>query len=253
MAMLFNRDRSVISRHVSNILKNNGLDPNRVCAKNAHTGPDGKIYIVDYFNLEIIIAIATKVKSNRGTLIKEFLSEYLDNLGNTSNNIIIYNNGNLNLAVTISPEEETVWLNVNQIASLFDVSTDNIYSHIQNIINDGEMSGSVAEDSSVTQAFCKKIATIASDGKTYFINYYNLDMILSIGYRVKSAVAANFRRWANSVLKRYLLKGYAIDSNRVVVSNENYQRLENDVADSDMLPPLIEVGASCSMTLMSQA
>ena len=132
-----------------------------------------------------------------------------------SNETIVYNNGIVRLDVNIEPINDTVWLNVNQMALLFDTSTDNIYLHIKNIYEEGELEDSVTEESSTTQ---KELLQKASDGKTYLTKLYNLDVILAVGYRVKGKRAIEFRRWASSVLKQYLLKGYVVDNNRVTIS-----------------------------------
>ena len=111
-------------------------------------------------------------------------------------NLIKFEDEDFSLDVRVSPDEETVWLNREQLAILFDRDSKTISKHINNILID-EL------DNSVVAFF----ATTASDGKTY-----NLDMIISVGYRVKSKRGITFRRWANSILKQYLLNGYAINS-----------------------------------------
>ena len=98
-------------------------------------------------------------------------------------------------------DDETVWLNRNQLAILFDRDVKTIGKHIKNALNE-ELA-----DFSVVANF----ATTAADGKTYIVEYYNLEMILSIGYRVKSQKGIHFRRWANSVLKQYILNGFAVN------------------------------------------
>lgn len=97
--------------------------------------------------------------------------------------------------------EDTVWLNRQQLAMLFGRDVKTIGKHVANALKE-ELSG---------MAVVAKFATTASDGKTYQVEYYNLDMILSVGYRVKSRRGVEFRQWANKVLKEYLLKGYAIN------------------------------------------
>ncbi len=121
--------------------------------------------------------------------------------------LIKFEDGEFSLDVNVSPEEETVWLTQKDMALLFNVSIDNISLHIKNIINDGELDQSVFEESSIT----------ASDGKKYKTKIYNLDMIISVGYRVKSRRGIIFRKWANSVLKQYLLNGYAINTERIIL------------------------------------
>ena len=120
---------------------------------------------------------------------------------NENNDVIIYDNGSVSIDVRVSPEEETVWLTQDQIAKLFDVTRQNVSLHIKSILEEGELYDSVR----------KKYLHTASDGKKYSTTFYNLDMVLSVGYRVKSKRAAEFRIWANSVLRKYLLKGYTVD------------------------------------------
>ncbi len=119
------------------------------------------------------------------------------------NKIILFEDKELKLEVNM--KDETVWLNANQIAELFDRDVKTIRKHINNALNE-ELSDLVV---------VAKFATTAKDGKTYQVDYYNLDMILSVGYRVKSKRGIIFRRWANRVLKDYLIKGYAVNQKRL--------------------------------------
>ena len=133
--------------------------------------------------------------------------------------IINFENEKISLDVRVKPDKETVCLTQKQMAVLFNVSTDNIGLHIKNIFKEGELDRSVAEESSVT----------ASDGKKYKTRLYNLDMIISVGFRVKSKNGIIFRKWANTVLKNYLLKGYLVDNQRVLITQENYINLKLEV------------------------
>ena len=133
--------------------------------------------------------------------------------------IIKFENEKISLDVRVKPDKETVCLTQKQMAVLFNVSTDNIGLHIKNIFKEGELDRSVAEESSVT----------ASDGKKYKTRLYNLDMIISVGFRVKSKNGIIFRKWANTVLKNYLLKGYLVDNQRVLITQENYINLKLEV------------------------
>ncbi len=103
-------------------------------------------------------------------------------------------------------KDETVWLSQQQMADLFDKNRKTITRHIQNIYKDEEL-----EESSV----CSFFEHTAKDGKIYNIQYYNLDMIISVGYRVKSKKGIIFIKWANKVLKDYLIKGYAVNNKRL--------------------------------------
>ena len=114
--------------------------------------------------------------------------------------IILYQ-PNKSIRIEVLVENETVWLNRQQIAQLFDRDVKTIGKHINNALMEE------LQDFPVVAKF----ATTATDGKIYQMEYYNLDMILSVGYRVKSKSGIKFRQWANNVLKEYLLRGYAIN------------------------------------------
>ena len=119
------------------------------------------------------------------------------------------------IRLEVRMEEETVWLNRQQMALLFDRDIKTIGKHVNNALKE-ELNG---------YPVVAKFATTASDGKTYQMDYYNLDMILSVGYRVKSKRGVDFRRWATSVLKEYLLRGGAI--------NQRFERLEQRVSKTE--------------------
>jgi len=118
------------------------------------------------------------------------------------NEIIIFDNQNVKLEVNL--KDETVWLNREQMSNLFDRDIKTIGKHINNALKE-----------ELDESVIAKIATTAKDGKTYKIDYYNLDMIISVGYRVKSKNGIAFRKWANKILKDYMIKGYAINQKRL--------------------------------------
>ena len=99
-----------------------------------------------------------------------------------------------------------MWLTLDQLSSLFQRDKSTISRHIKNVFNEGELE----RDSVVA-----KIATTAADGKTYQVDYYNLDVIISVGYRVKSLIATQFRRWATERLNEYMIKGFTMDDERL--------------------------------------
>ena len=136
--------------------------------------------------------------------------------------LIKFEDGEFSLDVRVEPKKDTVWLTQKEMSLLFDVSTDNIGLHINNIINEGELDDSTTEESSVVQIEGKRKVTRK-------IKVYNLDMIISVGYRVKSKRGILFRRWANSVLKEYLLKGYSINNERCLTHSTSIQNLTNEV------------------------
>lgn len=123
-----------------------------------------------------------------------------------NNDIVIFKNGELELEVSVSEDRNTVWLSLDQMAELFSRDKSTISRHIRNLFNEGEL-----DKNSVVAKF----ATTASDGKTYQVDYFNLDVIISVGYRVKSKRGVQFRIWATSILKNYMLKGYAINQKRL--------------------------------------
>jgi len=134
--------------------------------------------------------------------------------------LIKFEEGDFSIDVNVSPSEETVWLNRIQLSLLFDRDIKTIGKHINNILKDEfeNIDGVIA-----------KIATTANDGKTYMIEYYNLDVIISVGYRVKSKRGIMFRRWANSILKQYLMKGYVINEPRCIAHSDSLVQLNNSI------------------------
>ena len=126
------------------------------------------------------------------------------------NEVIIFEQDNLSLEVTVSPEEETVWLTQKQIGQLFNVKQSTLSEHISNILSSGEL-----DETSI--GFSDK----STGGRKAKI--YNLDMILSVGYRVNSKKGIVFRKWANKVLKDYLIKGYAVNEKRLETLNKTIE------------------------------
>ena len=122
--------------------------------------------------------------------------------------LVKFTDNGFELDVRTDTENETVWLTQKEMSILFDTSVDNIGLHINNILRDNELDDSTTEKSSVVQTEgTRKIRRT--------INYYNLDMIISVGYRIRSKRGIIFRKWANQVLKDYLIKGYAINQKRL--------------------------------------
>lgn len=140
------------------------------------------------------------------------------------NEIIIYQSEMLSRHIEVKVEDETVWLNRIQLADLFDRDVKTIGKHISNALKE-ELEGIQV---------VAKFATTASDGKTYQVEFYNLDMIMSLGYRVKSNRGIQFRIWANKILKEYLLKGYAIH-HRMDVLEKKVNFLEDKSNEFDLI------------------
>lgn len=125
---------------------------------------------------------------------------------NHESKIIIYNTNDGKASVTLFARDGDVWMNQNQLAELFATSVPNISMHISNILKEGELE---------RKAVIKDYLTTASDGKNYNVTFYSLDMILAIGFRVRSKRGTQFRIWANKNLKEYMIKGFVIDDERL--------------------------------------
>ena len=135
--------------------------------------------------------------------------------------LIKFEDGDFSLDVNLSPKEETVWLNRNEISLLFERDIKTISKHINNALQEECINSTVA-----------KIATVQLEGNRYVereISYYNLEVIISVGYRVKSSRGVIFRRWANSILKQYLLHGQAINESRCLAYGDNIININNTI------------------------
>lgn len=119
--------------------------------------------------------------------------------------IIIYKTEKGETKIDVRFQDDTVWLTQSQIATLFSKGRTTITEHISNVFKEGEL-----EEKSV----CRKFRHTAQDGKSYETNYYNLDVIISVGYRVKSQQGTQFRIWATQRLKEYIIKGFALNDDR---------------------------------------
>lgn len=128
-----------------------------------------------------------------------------DKLLGSNNEFIIYTTDDGQVKIEVRLEDENVWLTQNAMAELFDTTRNNITMHIKNIFEEGELrENSVSKESLLT----------AKDGKNYKTKFYNLDLIISVGYRVKSIRGTQFRIWANKLIKEYLIKGYNLNVDR---------------------------------------
>jgi len=137
-----------------------------------------------------------------------------------NSNIIIYQLEDGKTEINVQLDKETVWLNLNQMADLFERDKSVISRHINNIFKEKELP---------KNSVVAKNATTASDGKIYQVDYYNLDVIISVGYRIKSKRGTQFRIWANQIIKEYLIKGYSLNKKRLEQETEQLQELQNSV------------------------
>ena len=129
--------------------------------------------------------------------------------------IIIYKTEDGLTKIDVRLEDDTVWLTQAEMAALFNTTKQNVSLHIGNVFKEGELK---------KEAVIKEYLTTASDGKSYKTNFYNLDVIISVGYRVKSLRGTQFRIWANSILKEYITKGFALDDARLKNGGGRYFR-----------------------------
>ena len=137
-------------------------------------------------------------------------------LASSQDNEIILYQPDSTVKLEVRLENETVWLTQQQMTELFQTSKQNISLHVNNIFREGELD---------CNSVVKESLTTASDGKKYKTKYYNLDVIISVGYRVKSLRGTQFRQWANKVIKDYLMKGYAV--------SQRFERLEYRMAKTE--------------------
>lgn len=123
-----------------------------------------------------------------------------------TNELVLFESQDKSISLNVPLKNDSVWLNRNQMAELFDRDVKTIGKHVNNAIRE-ELAG---------LPVVAKFATTAADGKTYMVDYYDLDVIISVGYRVKSQRGVEFRKWANSVLRQYIMEGYAVNHNRIM-------------------------------------
>lgn len=168
-----------------------------------------------------------------------------------NNQVVVFIDDGLELNINFDYENETVWLTQAQLSELFESSSDNISLHLKNIYGEGELSESLTtEDFSVV-----RIEGSREVKRT--IKHYNLDAVLSVGYRVKSIKATQFRKWANTILSSYLKKGYVINSSKVKIPNlteiteilDNYRKFDGDLhlSGNELLEFMIAYNRSLSL------
>ncbi|MCR5332421.1 MAG: virulence RhuM family protein [Bacilli bacterium] len=217
MCKLYKKDKSVIWRQINNIYVENNALKGATYAKFATVQTEGNRVInrlVDHYKLDIVFEVGKRIKSKIASAFYNWCQNILNELKNEhKSNFVTFHSNGLVLDACVSPEENTVYLTQNAMADLFETNQPNISYHIKSIIEEGELKN---------EATHKKFLLVQIEGDREVkreMSFYNLDMILSVGYRVKSKNAILFRRWASDVLKRYLVKGYAIDEKRTLVAH----------------------------------
>ena len=137
---------------------------------------------------------------------------------------VLFQTEDRKIALDVRFEEETVWLSLDQMADLFDRNKSTISRHIKNVFDEAELQ---------REQVVADFATTAADGKTYQVTYYNLDVVISVGYRVKSLRGTQFRQWATKRLNEYIRKGFTLDDERLKNGGGRYfrellQRIRHD-------------------------
>lgn len=142
------------------------------------------------------------------------------NLKNDNGTLILYTGPRGAVELRADTDNETIWASLDQIAGLFDRDKSVISRHLKSIFNEAELD---------RNSVVAKNATTAADGKTYIVEYYNLDAVLSVGYRVNSKKATQFRIWATKTLREYLLKGFALDADKIKKKTERFDDLRDAI------------------------
>lgn len=161
---------------------------------------------VNVYSSKYLHILKQSVKNNSIQLFLDWCEDIFSSKDFEEYKLVRFTQDNLSLEVRFTNDYETAWLSQDEIAELFGTTQQNVSLHINNIFNQGEL-----EKVSVHKFFLHT----ASDGKRYPVEHYNLDMILAIGYRVNSKRGIAFRKWANTILKDYLIKGYAINEKKI--------------------------------------
>ena len=220
----FHRDHSNISRHIAKIFELKKSEKH--CAEIAHCNMRFSHFAyskkqIKTYNLETVLQIGNRIKSRRGLLLKTLFEEQLnkDEFDGKSDKIIIYDDGTNKHELNFSLTEETVWANQSQIAEIFETTQENVSMHIRNILEDKELGDSVYKDFLYT----------ASDSKKYLVTFYNLDMILAVGYRVRTSKAIFLRRWVSEVFKIHLKELYSSKGSNCIICRNDILELQRDM------------------------
>jgi len=158
------------------------------------------------------------------------------------NQIAIFQTEEGRSQVEVNVIDETVWLSQAQMCVLFDKNKRTVSEHIRNIFKEGELQ---------EQAVVRNFRTTAADGKSYTVYHYNLDVIISVGYRVKSLSGTQFRIWANNILKQYLIQGFALNEEKLKVQQEKLNELKRTIALSSRLFQTENLSASQSQGILA--
>lgn len=142
------------------------------------------------------------------------------NLKNKNGTLVLYTGPKGAVELRADTDKETIWATQEQISQLFSIERSVVTKHIKNVLSDRELN---------EKSVCAKFAHTAEDGKKYLVNFYSLDLILAIGYRTNSSKAIKFRQWATKTLKEYLLKGFALDTDKIKKKTERFDDLRDAI------------------------
>jgi len=238
IALLYSKDRSSIGKHIRSIIKENKNqnqslksleDPSGQNLPGSPLNSGQNLHIIQenqdkwlhrpptIYNSKIIIEIGHRIRSDEGLKLKEFLDLQNAIIPINDEEIIVYNNNGTNIDVRFSKNENTVWLTQQQISQILNRNLSVVSRHIRNAINEGE----IDEKSNL------HFLQFAHSDKPILL--YDLDVLISVGYRVKSPEGVAFRRWATKMLRSIMLKGYAINDDALSISEKNYHELKSEV------------------------
>jgi hypothetical protein len=141
-----------------------------------------------------------------------------------NNQIIVYDNGEVEIKVSIDNKKETIWANTKEIAQIFEIDRSVASRHIKNIFKDGELEEQVV---CADFAYTTQHGALNNKTQTKMVKYYNLDIVLAVGYRTSSKKAIEFRKWATKVLKEYIINGYSVNIHKI--TEQRLLSLENDI------------------------
>lgn len=227
IANLFGVSQPTISRKIKstyNILKESMNNNDSLLCKIEYLRPldnQNAKKVVVHYSLEFIEELNKLFHSDLASKCFDYIRSQLSapKCGEARNDIVIFDDGEISINVNISKEEETVWLTQGQIATLFDSSQPNISMHISNILSEGELDDSVHKDFLYT----------ASDNKQYLTTFYNLDLILAVGYRTKGKRAIEFRKWVTKIMRQFIIDGYALNDNRISLQSDRLIEIESEI------------------------
>ncbi len=224
IAILFNTTKGRVSYHLINIFKELPYLP--TVQEIWTVQQEGTRIIkrkIKLYELAYIEEMGRRLRSNKAAKIKEFVFNYLrtkneEQLAN--NDIIIYDNGAVHIPLQISLDEQTIWSTEQQIAKIFETSRQNINYHIRNIFIEDELN---------RDSVRKEYLHTGTDGKSYLVHLYNLDMVLAIGFRIKTSKAISFRKWSYDVLLKVIKQGFYLHEPRCIECRDTLQRIENQL------------------------